>query len=206
MSGKKSISVWVLVLALTCGGKLLADPIMTSLQIGQQAPDPINPGGSASYNITIVKTNSGSMVVNMSVLGLPSGVNASFSPNPVLFANKTTSGTTTLVISTANTLQPGSYSFSVVGQDGGSHNSITNSATLDVAPRFPGLVQMGDGCWCVAFAAQPGQVYQIQATCDLSVPSWTTLCTTNSGTNSLLVFMDGDKAHYSSRFYRAVGQ
>src|SRR5215471_8167360 len=135
MDGKKSISLWALVLSLINGSTLLADPIMTSLQTGQQAPDPISPGSSASYTVTIARTNSGSMVVNMTVLGLPSGANASFSPNPVLFSNKTTNGTTTLVISTTNALQPGSYSFQVVAQDGGSHNSITNTATLDVGLR-----------------------------------------------------------------------
>ena len=206
MNGKNSVSLWALVLALINGGQLLAEPLMTSLQTGQQAPDPINPGSSASYTISLTKTNSSSMTVNLSALGLPSGATASFSPNPVNFASKATSGTATLVISTTSAIRPGYYPFRVVAQDGGSHNTITNTVILDVGLLSPGLVQMGDGCWCFAFATQPGQSYSVQATTNLCAPSWTTLCTTNSGTNNLLVFMDEDKAYYPSRFYRAVGQ
>src|SRR6516164_946590 len=58
MNGKNSVSLWALVLALINGGQLLAEPLMTSLQTGQQAPDPINPGSSASYTISLTKTNS----------------------------------------------------------------------------------------------------------------------------------------------------
>jgi hypothetical protein len=193
-------------LVLVSGTTLMADPLMSSLQIGLQAPDPVSPGGSASYAITITKTNSGPMVINLSALDLPSGATASFSPNPINFAKNATSATSTLSVSTTNTLPLGHYPFRVVAQDGGSHNTLTNTSMLDVGLRSACLVQMTNGCWCYTFPTQPGQNYLVQATTNLCAPSWTTLCTTNSGNNNLLVFMDTDKSFYSCRFYRAVGQ
>jgi hypothetical protein len=65
---------------------------------------------------------------------------------------------------------------------------------------------LANGGWCFAFAAQPGQMYEIQANTNFASPFWTTLCTTNSGTNNLLVFCDRDVTHYPCRFYRSVAQ
>jgi hypothetical protein len=206
MSGKNSISLRTMALVLLSGSRLLADPFMSSLQVGPQSPDPVSPGGTASYTITITKTNNGSMVINLSALGLPPGAKASFSPNPLNFANNTASKTATLIISTTNSIPAGSYPFNISAQDGGSHNTLTNSATLDLGLRPPSLALMTNGCWCFNFGTLPGRTYLVQATTSLSIPSWTTLCTTNAGTNNLLMFVDADKTSYSSRFYRAVAQ
>jgi hypothetical protein len=208
---RNTVRIGTLALMLITGGKLLADPLMTSLQLGTQSPDPINSGGTATYNITITKTNSGGMDLYLSTLNLPAGATASFTPNPIAISKSATSGTGTLIISTTNTLAQGRYSFQVVANDGSSHNSMTNTAILDVGSPLGSpvatvtLAQTPSG-WRFSFPTQPGHSYQVQATSDLSAPAWTTLCTTNCGTNYLLVFMDTDKTFYSCRFYRAVGQ
>lgn len=206
MKTQYTISLWALALVLLSGGTLLADPFMSSLQIGPQTPAPIGPGSSASYTITVTKTNSGPMDIFLSAFGLPQGATASFSPNQIEFASNTVSGTATMVITTTNSILPGSYPFSVWGNDGHSPNTMTNTTTLNVSLGSPGLMQIANDCWCFAFAAQPGQSYLIQATTNLYSASWTTLCTTNSGTNSLLVFVDRDETHYPCRFYRALAQ
>jgi hypothetical protein len=179
---------------------------MDSLQIGSQAPAPVNRGGSASYTITVTKINSGSMDVYLSALDLPQGATASFSPSPIKFGSGTTVGRATMTISTTESIVPGPHLFGVLGRDGGSHNTITNAATLDVTLSSPGVVQMANGSWCFAFATEPGQSYKIQANTNFSSPSWTTLCTTNAGTNNLLVFIDRDAAKYPCRIYRSVAE
>jgi hypothetical protein len=204
MKKQHLVSLWALALVLVSGGALLADPFMSSLQIGPQAPDPIVPDSSASYTITVTKTNRGQMDIFLSALGLPQGATASFSPTQIEFASGTASGTATMTISTTGGILPGPHPFSVMGRDGGSHNTLTNTATLDVALGSPGVLQLADGSWCFAFAAQPGQSYLIQANTNFASPFWTTLCNTNAGTNNLLVFIDRDATHYPCRFYRSM--
>jgi hypothetical protein len=205
METKKTV-LWAMAFALISGNRLLADPYMTSLQVGAQAPDPVSPGGSATYSITITKTNSGGVVINLSTLGLPAGATASFSPNPVSISKSATVGMATLTISTTNALQPTYYPFQVVGQDGGSHNTLTNNAALDMGIRPACLERMPDGCFCYTFGSIPGKTYLVQANTNLCCATWTTLCSTNAGTNSLMMYIDTDRTFYSCRFYRTVMQ
>jgi hypothetical protein len=201
-----STSLWALAFVLVGSGKLLADPFINSLQIGPQAPDPVDRGSSATYSITITKTNSGGMDIYMTAPDLPPEATVSFSPNPIVFKSGSTSGTVTMLISTTGAILPGPHPFSVKATDGGSQNTMTIATSFDVTLSSPGVVPLANGGWCFAFAAQPGQSYQIQANTNFSSPFWTTLCTTNSGTNSLLVFIDRDVTHYQCRFYRSVAQ
>jgi hypothetical protein len=205
---KNLVSRLTFIVALASGGELLADQSVGSLQIGPETQDPVCLGRSASYSVTITATNSnsGALDFDLSTLGLPPGATATFSPSSIKIVNKTSPGTATLVISTTNTIMPGSYPFSVMSRDSASGNTITNTATLNVGPCLPWLVQDTNGCWCYTFGTQPGNTYQIQVTTSLCPPNWTTLCTTNAGIYSFLVFMDADKAFYSIRFYRAVMQ
>jgi hypothetical protein len=66
----------------------------------------------------------------------------------------------------------------------------------------PGVVRIGDGCVLVGLLAPAGRPCCIQATTNLLAPVWTTVCTTNSGTNSLMVMVDKDAPQYPCRFYR----
>src|SRR5260370_31745134 len=75
------------VLAL-CGNALAA-PVLTSVSAGPQAPDPVFPGSNATYVVTVNRTGNGNMDVYLSVSGLPAGVGAAFSPNPVDFTRST---------------------------------------------------------------------------------------------------------------------
>ncbi len=206
MKTQHLVSLWALALLLMRSGTVLADPFMSSLQIGPQAPASVCPGSSASYTITITKTNTGPMDIFLYALGLPKGVTASFSPAQIDFGYYTTSATGSMTISTTGAMLPGPYSFRVWGDDGHSPNTMTNTATLEVTLCSPGIAPMSDGGMCFAFATQPGQTYLIQANTNFSPASWTTLCTTNAGTNNLLIFVDGDVGRYPCRFYRAVAQ
>jgi hypothetical protein len=194
----------VLAFVLLSAGALRAASSMTSLQIASQAPDPIARGGTATYSVTITRTNTGAIGIFLSIPDLPPGAVAAFSANPVEFSSGSSTATATLTITTADTIAPGPHSFSLVAQEGSSHNSLTNSATLDVALGAPGLIRLSDGSWCFAFATGHGKDYDIQASTNFPAPVWTSLCTTNSGTNNLMVFVDHDTKQCPCRFYRTV--
>jgi hypothetical protein len=73
---------------------------------------------------------------------------------------------------------------------------------MDVTMCRPGIAQMVNGGMCVALQSAPATQCSIQATTNLASHDWTTLCSTNMGTNSLLVFADMDAPNYPCRFYR----
>ena len=190
------------VLALS--GNVLAAPVLTSVIAASQAPDPVWPGSNATYVVTVNRIGNGNMDVYLSATGLPAGVSAAFSPNPVHFtASVISSATSELVVTTTDSTLPGSYPFTILADDGASSNIVTTAATLDVTTlRGPGIARMGNGYICIGFDTTPGQACSIQATTNLTAPVWTTICVTNSGSNSLLIFVDQDAPKYPSRFYR----
>ena len=184
-------------------GNLQAAPILTSVSAGIQAPDPVAPGSNATYLVTVTRTGNGNIDVYLSADGLPPGATATFSPNLVHFTGSTVaSATSQLVVTTAASTLPGSYDFTLVADDGASHNIVTNTATLNVPLSGACITRLADGTICVGFDTPAGQDCRLQATTDLTDPFWTTLCTTNSGTYSLLVFVDQDALKYPFRFYR----
>jgi hypothetical protein len=143
------------------------------------------------------------MEVYLSAPGLPLGATATFSPGSIRFIGSSgSSGTATMTVWTTEGTPPGPNPFRVVAEDGGSHNLETNFTQLDVTLTSPGLAKMASGGICMAFKAMPGASCSIQAAADLAAPVWTTLCTTNTGTNSLLIFADMDATNYPVRFYR----
>jgi len=202
MKKVRMVAFGVLTLISAIGSNALAaDPIMTSLTSGAQAPVQIWGGDTATYPLTITRTNNGNMEIYLTASGLPAGATASFSPYPVVFTGGTPSAMATLQLSTAKGMPLGVSSLSVIGTDGASHNSITNTFNLDVTMCSAGVAQMANGCMCLAFSCTPGQNYFVQATTNLTSPVWTTLSTNNPVTN-LLVFTDMDSTNYPMRFYR----
>ena len=188
---------------LALSGNVFGAPILTSVSSGPQTPDPVAPGSNATYVVTVTRTGNGNIDVYLSAYDLPTGVAATFSPNPVHFTGSTAvSATAQLVVTTTASSQPGSYSFSLVADDGASHNTVTNTATLNVTMSGASIARLADGTICVAFDTPVGQDCRLQATTNLNNAYWATLCTTNSGTYSLLTFVDQDAPKYPSRFYR----
>ncbi|HWX18419.1 MAG TPA: hypothetical protein VN578_00805 [Candidatus Binatia bacterium] len=195
--------VGALAVLVAFGANALADPILTSVTVGPQSPDPILQGSNATFVVTVSRTGHGKMEIYLSAAGLPAGATAAFSPNPIKFTGKPiTSATASLVVSTTSTTPPGPSPFSVLAADGGSPNQQTNTGTLDVATLCPGVTRMANGGMCIVLPSAPGQPCCIQAATNLSAPVWTTICTTNTGTNSLLVYADMDASKYPCRFYR----
>ncbi len=94
-----------------------------------------NQGGSAGSTCTVGSINSFSSAVNLSCTGLPSGVSCNFVPNPVTPPSGGSSNST-LTVSVAGTVTPGSYSFNAQGVSG----SLTHTQALSLTVSPPGPV------------------------------------------------------------------
>jgi hypothetical protein len=92
-------------------------------------------GASATDLLTFTSGGSFQGVVNLAVSGLPSGVTASFSDNPVTLASN--SGTSTLTLTASPLAAVGSVTFSVIATGDGL--TVTKSYTLKVT-QAPGMV------------------------------------------------------------------
>jgi PKD repeat protein len=71
------------------------------------------PGGSTTYTATVSPVNGFTGSVGFTVTGLPSGATAAFNPTSV-----TTSGSTTMSVSTTAATPPGSYPLTIRGTSG----------------------------------------------------------------------------------------
>jgi uncharacterized protein (DUF58 family) len=83
-------------------------------------------GGPTSYGVTVTPTNGFTGQVTLSVSGLPTGANGSFSPNP-------TTGSSTLSVTTGASTPVGSYTVTVTGVSG----ALTHTATVTLIVSIP---------------------------------------------------------------------
>jgi len=86
-------------------------------------------GTNTSYSVTITSTNGFNAAVSLSVGGLPSGANGTFSPNNQVMTSSTLSVTTT----TGTT--PGSYPLSITGTSG----TLTHTTSVTLTVTAPPL-------------------------------------------------------------------
>lgn len=102
-------------------------------------------GASATYTVTVVPGSAANSSVALSLGGLPTGVNYSFSP-----ATVTGSGTSTLTITAGNTAPSGTYALTITGSSGPA--TYTNPLTLlvnapnanfTIAPASPVVTTVG---------------------------------------------------------------
>lgn len=88
----------------------------------------ISPGSSATSAVYVYPQNGFTGNVTLSASGLPSGVTASFSPNP-------TNGNSTVTLTASSTAPVGQYSFTVAGTSG--TQTVTTLVSLGIyAPSF----------------------------------------------------------------------
>ena len=91
------------------------------------------PGGGTSYTATVSPVNGFTGSVTLSASGLPSGANATFSPNPITGG----SGNSTMSVTTSTSTPTGTYTLTITGTSG----SLTHTATvtLVVSGGTPGF-------------------------------------------------------------------
>lgn len=203
---KSELSALFSVMAVVLVGthRAAADSHLTSVTLSPQSPSVACRGAAATNVVTVTRVESGALDVYLTATGLPVGATATFSPNPIRFKNNTSSMDATLVITTEERTFVGANPFQVIATTGGQdRNCVTNTGSLELTMCSAGAAPMANGQICVAFDVQPGQDCRVQATTDLNEPiTWTTLCTTSTGTNSLFLFVDADSVNLPQRFYR----
>ena len=211
---KKRLNKLFALVALGLAHAAYADPLLVSVTASSPSPASINPGSNATYTVTVNRTNSGGMVINLSCLGLPSGASASFSPNPIVFGTSLPdSKSATLTVSTTAAIAQGSYSFTIKAQDGGSHVIVTNTATLVVgsdgknnlaSQNITSIQVLGDGSASVSLHAAPSKSYILQATPTISPSAWVNIATNTTDTTGDCILIDSAASTFSSRFYRTT--
>src|SRR5438477_9050045 len=107
-----------------------------TVTVGTQSPNPVAPGGSTAYTVTVNFNGNGTSCTSpLSVTtALPAGATASFSPSSVTSVGPG-NPTSTLTISTTNATPPGSTTFTVLAGNGGGTcqaGTATNTGTLVV--------------------------------------------------------------------------
>ena len=97
--------------------------------IGAQSPNPVTPGGSVTYPVSVDFKGNGTCTVNLSITTpLPTGAAASFSPTS-LTGSSTQTLLSTLTITTTSSTPVGTTQFTVQARGtGGSGNDCTTSA------------------------------------------------------------------------------
>ncbi|PYT88051.1 MAG: hypothetical protein DMG36_24560, partial [Acidobacteria bacterium] len=89
----------------------------------------VTAGGARSYSVAISPTGGFSGQVTLSVSGLPSGANGSFSPNPA-------SSSATLSVTTSTSTLAGTYTLTISGVSGGLTHSTTVALVVNGPPDF----------------------------------------------------------------------
>lgn len=98
----------------------------------------LNQGATASSSVYVTPQYGLTDSVSLTASGLPSGVTASFSPNP-------TTGTSTLTLSATSTVSPGTVQITITGTSGSISNSVQTQLVVN-AGNF-------------SLAAAPGEVF-----------------------------------------------
>jgi hypothetical protein len=86
-------------------------------------------GQATSYAVTLTPINNYSGTVSFTVSGLPTGMTSTFNP-PSL----STSGSTTLSITTNNSTPPGTYPLTITGSDGTLTRTVSVTLQVDAVP------------------------------------------------------------------------
>jgi PKD repeat protein len=89
-------------------------------------------GNSTTYSATVSPLNGFTGAVGFSVSGLPAGATAGFSP-----ASVTTSGSTTLTVSTTTATPAGSYPLTITGTSGTRSRSVNVTLTVVIGNQAP---------------------------------------------------------------------
>src|SRR5437773_967124 len=121
----------------------------------------VTAGGATSYSVAISPTGGFSGQVTLSVSGLPSGANGSFSPNPA-------SSSATLSVTTSTSTLAGTYTLTISGVSGSLTHTVTVTLvvvapdyTLSASPSSQTVTQGGTTTYNVTITAIGGFVGQV---------------------------------------------
>jgi hypothetical protein len=129
--------------------------------------DSLNPGGSASYTVTVNPMGSFTGTVDLSASGLPSGATASFFPTSI-----STSGSSTLTITTAANSSASRSTLTVSGTSGSLTQTANVNLDVTASPDFtitatPGNASVNPG-GSVTYATNIGALNGFAGTVNFS--------------------------------------
>ena len=193
-----------------CAVNTVAAPVLTAVTVSTQSPNPIQPGGTATYTVTSTRTGNGNMDVYLNASGLPAGATAVFVTNKLHYVSSSPTDLSTILnVSTTTAIVPGIYPFTVMGDDGSSHNVKFGAATLVVGGPATSLPQNIVSIDCtqngdvhLLCTGGAGVAYKVQATTDLGSGLWSDLGTINADLTGSFTFTDYSATNYPMRFYR----
>ena len=109
-----------------CGGVTNPDFTVSSTPTSQSVVQ----GSGTSYTVNVGATGGFNGTVNLTVSGLPTGASGSFNP-----ASVNTSGASTLSMTTASTVAPGSYPLTITGTSGSIVHTSSATLVVTTAPQ-----------------------------------------------------------------------
>jgi len=154
---------YVASLRVTDNGGLTSQPATRTITVpdfslsAAPASQTVLPGGSTSFTATVTAGTGFSGTVSFSVSGLPSGATASFNPGSV-----TTSGSTTLSVSTGAATPGGSYPLTITGTSGPLTHSVNVTLVVNgdfsiaVTPASTTINRAGSATYTVTITAGQG--------------------------------------------------
>jgi hypothetical protein len=117
----------------------------------------VSPGGGTTYSATVTPIAGFSGTVSFSATGLPPGATASFNP-----ASVTSSGSTTLSVSTSGTTPPGSYTLAITATSGSLAHTVNvtlvvnGDFSISATPSSVTVARGRSGSYTVTIAAAAG--------------------------------------------------
>jgi hypothetical protein len=163
---------------------------------GSPSSQTVTAGQNTTYSVTVGAVNGFSGTVTLSVSGLPSGANGSFTPTSVAG-----SGTSTLAVATTSSTPTGTYTITVSGSSGSQTHTTTVSLVVNAAPTPDFSISASPSSQTVTagqnttYSATVGALNGFTGTVTLSVSglptgatgSFTPPSITGSGTSTLTV-------------------
>jgi uncharacterized membrane protein len=155
-------------------------------------------GQSTSYTVTFSPINNYAGTVSFTVSGLPTGATPTFNP-----ASLSSAGTTSLSITTNNSVAPGVYPLTITGSDGTLTRTVSVSLEVDAVPAAdftitaPATITVkrnSTGSETVTIGAVNGFTGVVSLSTSglpaLVTTSFAPISVTNSGTSSLTFTVD----------------
>lgn len=201
-------AIGILAMCMLCIRSVFAEPPQTFVTVALQAAAPMNPGGSSRYTVTVLKIGHGDMDDPLKVTGLPAGATGNFSPDVLHFRGPMPESLSSeLTITTSASTPMGIYYFVVTGDDGTHNPKKVGVGMLVVGSGVVSVQMLSDMSAKITCSGAPGQTYVLEATTNLTSPTWINISTNTAGDNCLYSYIDNDAKTCPCRFYRmAIAQ
>ena len=153
-------------------------------------------GTAASYTVTVTPSGGFNSSVTLSVSGLPSGANATFSPNPISGG----SGSSTMHVTTSSSTPAGNYTLTITGTGGGLTRTTTvmlfvNNFTISASPSSETVTRGNSATYTVTITALNGfkgtVTFSARGLPANSSASFSPSSVTGSGTSRLTISTSG---------------